>query len=140
MRRSTSYLTGIACLWALAGAAGAQEPPDSVSLPPGSEISLPANVEGPFEVHVFTPPEEQLKGPDIQVLTWSPETPLDRYIVVKTWEPGQPSGIRVIDTQNNDPSRIPVYTWSPSTPGDRDIIVHTWEPGRPSLIRVHGPQ
>lgn len=133
MRRPMSYLTVIACLWLLAGVAGAQQTAES-------EVSLPGRVEEPLEVHIWTPPKEQLKGPDIQVMTWSPETPGDQFIVVKGWTPGEPSRIRVIDAQNNDPARIPVYTWSPQTPGDRDIRVHTWQPGQPSLIRVHGPE
>ncbi len=133
MRRPMPYVGVIACLGLLAGAAGAQESADS-------EVSLPGRVEEPLEVHVWTPPKEQLKGPDIRVLTWSPETPGDQNIVVKGWTPGAPSGIRVIDAQNNDPGRIRVDTWSPQTPGDRDIRVHTWRPGQRSRIRVHGPR
>ena len=132
MRKITSYLAGLGCLWGFAGGALAESPE--------SEISVPGLVEEPLEVHIFTPPKEQLKGPDIQVMTWSPETPGDQYIIVNTWEPGQPDGIRVINDQNNDPAKIQVYTWSPATPGDRQIVVHTWEPGERSLIRVHGPE
>jgi hypothetical protein len=131
MRSPGSHLSVIACLMALAAAGAA-----------GAEDAAPMSVEGevlePLEVHIWTPPAEQLKGPDIRVETWSPERDRSSQIIDNAWVPGEPSRIRVIDTQNADPSRIRVDTWSPRRPSDADIVVHRWEPGRPSAIRVHG--
>jgi hypothetical protein len=130
MCRSRFHLGVIACLM-LSGAAG----------PAGAEATEEVFLEGevlePLEVHVWTPPAQQLAGPDIQVKTWSPAQPHSSQILDNAWVPGEPSRIRVIDASSNDPSRIRVDTWSPRRPEETWMRVHTWEPGRASRIRIH---
>ncbi len=124
MRKSARYLVVTLGLLALGGigSAGAEEP---------SELSYPLPA-GAVEVHLPTPPQQQLAGADILVQSWSPGAPVPQGVEPKSWVPGAPSQILPpLDYTT------PALSWVPGAPPA--VLVHTWRPGQPSHIVVHGP-
>lgn len=124
MRKSSRYLLVTAGLLALGGAAGAgAEEPSELS------YALPSDA---VEVHLPTPPQQQLRGADILVQSWDPGEPAPQGVEPKSWVPGAPSQI---------PPPLhyttPALSWVPGAPPA--VPVHTWQPGQPSRIVVHGP-
>jgi len=117
------YLVVIVGLLTLgaAGAAGAEEPDEvSYGLPPGG-----------IEVHLPTPPQEQLAGADILVQSWDPRGPSTQQLDTKSWKPSAPERIPV-----PLPYSTPAMSWLPGEPSA--VPVRSWRPGEPSRIVVHG--
>jgi hypothetical protein len=61
-------------------------------------------------------------------LTIEPEL-VRPHVVVRGWDPGTPSQLRVIGPDTADPSRIPVRGWEPEEPSQ--LRVHSWSAGTP---------
>ena len=120
MRRSTGYLVVVLGLLA-AGAVAAEEPGEL-------SLELPA---GGVEIHLPTPPQEQLAGADIEVERWRPGQPASRGLEVLRWVPDAPARI-----PSPRPYTTPARSWVPGAPSA--IPVQTWSPGQPSRIVVHG--
>lgn len=122
MRKSMQYLVVIVGLLGF-GAVGARaDEPSEVSygLPPGG-----------IEVHLPTPPQQQLAGADILVETWNPSQPAARELEALSWVPGAPNPFPPPLAYTTPP-----MAWSPGAPPT--VRVHTWQPGQPSGIVVHG--
>lgn len=117
------YLVVIVGFLALAGpASAAAEEPGEVSygLPPGG-----------IEVHLPTPPQQQLAGADILVQRWNPEQASPQELDTKGWVPGAPDPFSAPQSYTTPP-----MSWAPGQPSA--LTVHTWSPGERSLIVVHG--
>lgn len=135
---ATGVVAGVAGVAQPAQPGGAEEafgvevlrPPTAAQPEPQAE---PASDEAPGEPSAeATPAGEAPVVLEIDVvptsLTIEPVL-LKPHVIVRDWQPDEPSQLRVIGPDTADPSRIPVRGWEPERPSR--LRVHSWSAGTP---------